>query len=173
VATSLGPDARITTIEARSATLRHRGFPALVSPDGRRPEIYDYARDEESVHWKVMIGPHTRHGPVGDLLRAVDDRYVITRAGDEIALSFPAGELPPLPPGWVRDYLLLADGFGKDMDVNSARPDAVTPLPYHGMPGYPPPAHGGSPFDSAEWLDYMHEYNSRELRSSVLPLSGR
>ena len=63
--------------------------------------------------------------------------FVISRPGDEIALSFDAAALPPLPPGWTRTFLLYGDGFSKEMDLNSASPDTVEPLPFHGMTRYP------------------------------------
>ena len=63
--------------------------------------------------------------------------FVVSRPGDEIALSFDAAALPPLAAGWTRTFLLYADGFSKEMDINSASPDTVAPLPFHGMTRYP------------------------------------
>ena len=37
----------------------------------------------------------------------------------------------------ARTFLLYADGFSKEMDINSASPDAVGPLPFHGMTALP------------------------------------
>jgi hypothetical protein len=63
--------------------------------------------------------------------------FVISRPGDEIALSFDAHALPELPEGWKRTFLVYVDGFSKEMDINSATPHTVTPLPFHGMTRYP------------------------------------
>ena len=53
-----------------------------------------------------MPGRYTREGDVRELLVATDDRFVIARSGDQIALSFDAASLPALPEGWTRTFLL-------------------------------------------------------------------
>ena len=78
--------------------------------------------------------------------------------GEEIALTFDAGSLPSLPPGHRRDFLLFVDGYGKDMDINSAYPSSVTPLPFHAMPAYPYPV-GQGPEPGSQ--DYLLEWNTR------------
>ena len=80
--------------------------------------------------WKVMPGRYTRVGDVRELLLSADDMFVISKPGDEIRLSFDARKLPPLRAGWTRTFLLYADGFSKEMDINSASPDQVWPLPF-------------------------------------------
>ena len=170
VATALGPPPSLAAVEASRAELRYRGFPELVSPDGRPPESYDYARDQARVHWKTHVGTFTRYGDVVALLGAVDDRYVITKPGDEIALEFPAAALPPLAAGYSRDYLLFADGFGKDMDINSARPDTVTPLPWHAMKSYPPAPGDHSPFITPDPLESVVTWDTRLVPSALLPI---
>ena len=171
LATQLSPvPPTLTALEARAAVLRYRGFPALSSPDGRPPERYDYAADQGIVQWKSHAGGYTRYGDVRELLLTVDDRYVITRPGDEIALEFPAAGLPPLPEGWSRDYLLYADGFGKDMDINSSRPDTVEPLPYHGMASYPPPLIPTDPTLAETLLAYRDLWNTRRVGAQVPPI---
>jgi hypothetical protein len=169
VSTPAGIAPAITRLDPVSAVLRWRGFPLSVMPDGKPPALYDYARDEGSIFWKAHAGFYTRYGDVRPLLAAVDDRYVITRGGDEIALSFDASRLPKLAPGATRTFLLYADGFGKDMDINSARPDRVGPLPYHAMPGFPYPASASYPLDERA-MRYLDEYNTRYVESSVTPL---
>jgi Tfp pilus assembly protein PilF len=122
-------------IPISQTTLHWRGFSAEVTPDGREPYGYEYERVSALSPWKVMRGGYTREGDVNALLAATDDRFVIARPGDEIALTFAA--LPPPPAGRMRTYLLYADGFSKEMDINSASPDTVAPLPFHGMTRYP------------------------------------
>ncbi|MBL8208827.1 MAG: hypothetical protein JNM09_31705, partial [Blastocatellia bacterium] len=128
---------KITKLDPVAANLRWRGFPREYSPDGRKPLIYDYRTIEPFAPWKAHLGNYTRFGDVRELLLTADDMYVITRNGDEIQLDFDARRLPPLPAGWKRTYLVFADGFGKDMDINSARPETIGELPYHGMKSYP------------------------------------
>ena len=152
----VGTPVAVTRLEPAAADLHFLGYPAEVSPDGRKPMLYDYDRILPVARWKAHSGAYTRFGDVRPLLAAVDDRMVTTRHGDEIALSFDASAAPPLPAGWRRDFLLFVDGFGKDMDPNSARPDSVGPLPFHAMPVYPYAAGGYTP--SRDWLD---EWNTR------------
>jgi len=131
------PQPRPVVLPAQRTELRWRGFSAEVSPDEREPYGYDYAHVTPHSPWKVMPGRYTREGDVGELLRAVDDRFVISRPGDELTLSFDASTLPPLDAGMRRTFLLYASGFSKEMDLHSASPDAAAPIPFHAMPQYP------------------------------------
>ena len=117
------------------ADLTERGFSAEVRPDGREPVTPDYERVRSP--WKMMPGRYTRNGDVRELLAVADDVFVVAKPGDAIALSFDARALPPVPKGWTRTFLLHGDGFSKEMDINSASPDAVVPLPFHGLTHYP------------------------------------
>src|SRR5207249_533182 len=128
---------RARTLEPLNADLRWVGFPHEYSPDGRKPLIYDYQKIEATAPWKAHLGNYTRLGDVSELLQSPDDMYVITRNGDEIQIDFDARKLRPVPRGWKRDYLVYANGFGKDMDINSARPYTIGPLPFHKMSAYP------------------------------------
>ena len=130
-------DLRIRRLQPVQAELRRGGFPRPISPDGRKPHAYDPDDAAPSMSWKSHVGAYTPFGPVTEMLSAIDDRFVTTRAGDEVELWF---EAPPPPSrGWTRTYLLFTDGFGKDMDPNSAANNEVGPIPFHGMPGYPYP----------------------------------
>jgi len=117
------------------ADLRERGFSA-VATDGE-PLAFDYARVSGLSPWKTMPGRYTREGDVRPLLAAADDAFVVSKPGDEVAVSFDASALAPAGPGRARTFLLQGDGFSKEMDINSASPDVVLPLPYHGMRAYP------------------------------------
>ena len=127
----------MTRLEPVSADLRWRGFSAEVTPDGREPFVYDYERVSGESPWKVLPGRYTRLGDVRDLLHKSDDFFVVARPGDEVALSFDATALPPLPDGWTRTFLLYGSGYSKEMDLNSSSPDVLAPLPFAGMKAYP------------------------------------
>ncbi len=122
---------------------------------------------ERDAPWKVHTGNYTRFGDVRELLRAIDDMYVITRSGDEVQVDFDERQLPRLPGGWKRDFLLFADGFGKDMDINSARPDTIGELPYHRMKSYPYSASDSYPI-SPRHQEYLEHYNTRTYRRAFV-----
>ena len=116
-----------------------------------------------------MPGRYTREGDVRELLAAVDDRFVIARTGDQIALTFDAASLPPLPDGWTRTFLLYADGFSKEMDLHSASPDDLTPIPFHGMTRYPFAPSERPPLSAAQEADNEH-YHTRIVKRALPPI---
>jgi Tfp pilus assembly protein PilF len=154
-----------------SARLHERGFSLPLKPDGREPESYDYSRVTARSPWKTMAGRFTRAGDVAPLLGRTDDMFVISKPGDEIALSFDASSDTALPAGWTRTFLLMADGYSKEMDINSASPDRVEPLPFHAMTRYPPAANERYP-DSAAHRDYLERYNSRAWWPQLAPVDA-
>jgi hypothetical protein len=167
VDTSTGDSpARMTRLDPVVANLRWRGFSRETTPDGREPYGYDYEQVSSISPWKLMPGHYTREGDVRELLLNADDMFVISRPGDEISLSFDASKLAPLPRGWTRTFLLYADGFSKEMDINSASPDQVLPLPFHGMTKYPYGASESYPMTAARRA-YMERYNTRLVRAEV------
>src|SRR5687768_12178764 len=113
-----------------------------------------------------MTGYYTREGDVKELLADSDDMFVIARPGDEIGLEFDATRLRPLPKGWTRTFLLYSDGFSKEMDINSASPDQVGPLPFHRMSRYPYSAPESYPF-TPQRQKYIEKYNTRRVVSAV------
>jgi hypothetical protein len=113
-----------------------------------------------------MTGRYTREGDVRELLLKSDDMFVVSRPGDELIISFAADKLPPLQRGWTRTFLLFADGFSKEMDINSASPDQVGPFPFHRMTQYPYSWPERYPL-TEERLRYLEKYNTRVVTSSV------
>jgi tetratricopeptide (TPR) repeat protein len=158
--------AKISRLDPVVAELRWRGFSREVTPDGREPFVYDYERVSYTSPWKVMTGRYTREGDVRELLHRTDDLFVISRPGDEVVLSFDATRLPLLPAGWTRTFLLYADGFSKEMDINSASPNQVAPLPFHGMKSYPYAAPEAYPMTDARRALY-EKYNTRIVNREV------
>jgi tetratricopeptide (TPR) repeat protein len=157
---------KLTRLDPSEAGLHWRGFSEEGSADGREPYGYNYQKVSFTSPWKVMTGRYTREGDVRELLLKSDDMFVIARPGDEISLSFDAHVLPALPAGWSRTFILYSDGFSKEMDINSASPDQVSPLPFHGMSKYPyaaPEAYPLTPVRKA----YLEKYNTRVVVDNV------
>jgi hypothetical protein len=63
-------------LEMVSSTLRERGFSAEISPDGREPYGYDYARVVRGPDWKTFPGRYTRAGDVSELLASCREKSV-------------------------------------------------------------------------------------------------
>ena len=166
VANSAGHLPQLTRLNPSMADLRWRGFSLEHSPDGRQPMTYDYKKVSFMSPWKVMTGRYTREGDVRELLLDSDDMFVISKPGDELVLSFDATKLPPLRTGWTRTFLLYADGFSKEMDINSASPDQVGPLPFHGMSKYPYTWPERYPLTEKR-RRYLEEYNTRVVTSPI------
>lgn len=175
VDTSSGSAPQLTTrLDMLKANLSWRGYSREVTPDGREPFSYDYEQVSFTSPWKVVPGRYTREGDVSKLLSKTDDIFVISRTGDELSLSFDATKLPKLPAGWTRTFLLYSDGFSKEMDINSASPDQVMPLPFHGMKRYPYRAPEVYPM-TGERRAYYEKYNTRIVAAPVplMTLVGR
>ncbi len=97
--------------------------------------VPDYNQVSFDPIWKDFAGRFTGFGEVKPLLAEIDDTFVIAKAGDEFVLSFK--ELPAPPDGKTYTFLLFADGYSKEADINSGSPDAVYPLPFRKMTKYP------------------------------------
>jgi Flp pilus assembly protein TadD len=128
---------KVTPLSLAAAKLDFHGYPRMV--EGRSPGDLKFIYEEVSPTGPFArpIGAYTRPGDVRDLLLDSDDRFVVFGSGDEIQLTFDPAGLPPLPPGWKRDYFFLADGYEKDMDFYAADGLFVDPLPFHNMRQYP------------------------------------
>jgi hypothetical protein len=123
-------DPIVVRMNPQRADLHYRGYSVINQANDSSPEIPDYNRLSGSKQrWRDLIGYYTRFGDVRELLNYADDRYVIMNAGDELSLRFIAP--PPPRAGWVRDYVIVGDGWIKDGDYNSTFSKTVLPLPYH------------------------------------------
>ncbi|HSL22814.1 MAG TPA: FG-GAP-like repeat-containing protein [Vicinamibacterales bacterium] len=162
----LSAPSEMVRLDPLAAALHWRGFSAEVSPDGREPFGYDYARPSPTSPWKLMPGRYTREGDVRELLTQVDDMFVVSRPGDAIELTFDADALPPLRAGWTRTFHLYANGYSKEMDPHSSSPDTLAPLPFRGMSQYPYDAPERYP-DDRRHREYVDRYNTRVVTRAV------
>ena len=152
----------IHELPVKSADLHFLGYPQEYSPDGRHPTLYDYDSVSGAVAWKIMEGDYTRYGEVTELLDEADDCYVIMGRGEEVTLRFSAGDFSPTPEGFRRSFILKTDSFCKDMDLYSAYPDTVEPLPFHSMSTYPYGANEKYP-DDKKRREYRRRFNTRRV----------
>jgi hypothetical protein len=123
---------------------------------------------QEFVGTSLSSGSFTKYGDVTSLLLSEDDKFVIGRQGDSVALQFPASNLAPLAAGMERDFFLFVAswfkveyanyGFGPGHDGFT-----VDPLPFHNMSGFPYPLQTESyPYDEAH-MAYLRDYNTRVI----------
>ncbi|UCG57766.1 MAG: ASPIC/UnbV domain-containing protein, partial [Phycisphaerales bacterium] len=153
---------RVREISVKSADLHFRGYPREYSPDGHHPNLYDYSQVDRTVPWKIMAGDYTRYGEVAELLHETDDCYVIMGRGEELTLTFAADAFGPVTEGCRRSFILKTDSFCKDMDIYSAYPDTVEPLPFHSMSNYPYGDDEEYPDDQKRRL-YRGRFNTRRV----------
>jgi tetratricopeptide (TPR) repeat protein len=127
---------KMVTLNPKLADLHYRGYSVMHMPGAARaPEVPDYNQIEGTKQrWRDLIGYYTRYGDVHELVDHIDDRYVIVNSGDELSLHF--AEQPAPPAGWVRDFVIIGDGWIKDGDYNSTFSKTVLPLPYHAKNEY-------------------------------------
>lgn len=166
---STGPDQeyRLSSLPLIRAEHRYRGVGRRVDdPDGEEPWRYSHDDLLDFVPYDQMpMGMVTKYGDVRPLLVAIDDRYPILASGDVVELAFDATGLPLLPEGWVRDYCFTTEGWVKDADMNQAIRETVTPLPFHGMSGYP----YDESKESHPHPDFVAEWLTRPTRRLVDP----
>ncbi len=152
----------IRTVPLAEADLRRVGFPMEYSPDGQHPTVYTYDVIQPTSSFKMPKGAYTRYGAVETLLENFDDRYVILGTGDEIAVRFDARKLPSPKDGEARTFVLVSHAYCKDMDLYTAAPDTVEPLPFKDMSAYPYPPRERDP--AQDTLDRYHQrFNTRSV----------
>lgn len=79
----------------------------------------------EAQRWKGSLTPP---GAVNDLIASVDDRVAICGPGRGIRLEF-SDDLPELPKGCTRTFLLRVHGWCKDASVTTRTGGRVEPVP--------------------------------------------
>ena len=165
---------KLVRIAPASAELRPRGYSRIAQANESSPELPRYdALTGTGQRWLDLIGFYTRFGDVRELIQAVDDRYVIANAGDELALRFAAP--PPPPAEWKRDFVMIGDGWNKDGDYNTAFSKTVLPLPSHQHSRYdtPPGTLEDDPvfrLHQEDWRDFHTRYiTAREFAVGLRP----
>ncbi|HTH48740.1 MAG TPA: FG-GAP-like repeat-containing protein [Candidatus Limnocylindria bacterium] len=142
-----------------STDLHWRGYSEFADLPWNQPLTPRYDLVKSKPDWTITpSGWVTRYGSVDKLLEARDNGLVLIAGGDELTLKFAADQLPPVPPGQVRDFFLQVTGWDKDSDYHVARGDEVGPLPWHGLDDQ---QYGTQPRPSFP-SDALHEqYNTR------------
>jgi len=159
VDTSEQTDVKTIEMQPVQASLRERGFSEEIRYGEMIAANYDKVLNDG--RWKYFSGAFTKLGAVSPLLEAVDDVFVISKTGDELVLSFEA--LPEPPKNKKYTFLLFADGYSKEMDINSGSPDAVFPLPFKRMKKYPYAADEQFPM-TEEMRRIYDEYTTRSVK---------
>jgi hypothetical protein len=152
--------AELHEVPLMEASLRFLGFPRQLEGNPASDLSYDYDQLSATGPFTRHAGYYTAYGDVRTIVNATDDRFATLGSGDEVALEFDASALPPLRPGWTRDYFFYADGFAKDMDFYEALSDTVDPLPFHAMGEYPYGRHTHYPTGPLH-QDYRLNTNTR------------
>ncbi len=151
---------KVQSVPLADAELRRVGFAREHSPDGQLPLIYDYDRMDATAPFHMLRGAYTRYGRVNELLEAFDDKYVLVGPGDEIALRFDGSKLAEPSAGMTRSFVLVSHAYCKDMDLYTATPQTVEPLPFRAMTRYPYPSTEHYP-DDEEHQAFLKAYNTR------------
>lgn len=151
---------RLTRLRPASADLHYRGFSREYRVTSNGPFLRDYGSVSTVPQWLPFEGLRTRFGDVTALYQATDNQYVIFSSGEEVSLEFDAFDLPSVPPGWTRDFVLHTDGWLKEGDLNTDTAATIAPLPFHGMSSYPHNKDETFPV-SEQIRDYQNTYNTR------------
>jgi hypothetical protein len=153
---------RMKDLTMMDANLAYRGYSASYRKGGPfGPHWFDYYNCTQGQQWRDLTGNYTRYGNVLPLLQHADDEYIIASSGDEVTIDFDATNLPALPAGWKRDFLIYSEGWVKDGDLNTAYGQTVAPLPFHSMPSYPYGNNIVYPYNRHK--EYLQKYNTRKV----------
>jgi tetratricopeptide (TPR) repeat protein len=167
-----GETNRENRLQLAESELRYRGFSVMEKADDSSPEkpVYDKILTTNQ-RWRDLEGYFTRFGDVKELLAAVDDRYVLMNAGDELVLKFPV--LPEVESGWTRDFVIIGNGWIKDGDLNSVFSKTVLPLPTHQTNDYtrPPTSLEDDAVyqrNKSDWLNFHTRYVAPDMFRNAL-----
>jgi Flp pilus assembly protein TadD len=168
---------RITHVVPASSDLHWHGFGEFEDLPWQYPLTPIFDRVTHRAPWTINpAGWSTRYGEVNELVLRRDDALVIINAGDGLTLKFAADSLPPLEPGYVRDFFLYSVGWEKDSDFHVTLGWQVEPLPFHGMNDQ---LYGQQqrPVIDGDW--WIKKYNTRWVgpatlkRPTVPPVASR
>lgn len=153
----------MTNLKMLNASLDFRGYSRSYRKGGRYgPHWFEHENPTTGQKWRDLTGNYTRYGDVLPLLQDGDDEYIIANSGDEITMDFDATNLPDLPEGWTRDFLIYSEGWVKDGDLNTMHGQTVAPLPFHNMGHYPYGEEKHYPTDK-DHQQYQKGYNTRKV----------
>ena len=163
--------AELRELPLAAGDLHYRGFSTPSSdPEHLRPDSFDYVHVMGEAPWNPFFGHYTRYGEVDRLLREADNRLVVLGTGDELTVTFSGQALPPVKPGWKRDFFLYVRGYAKDGEPNTAYYRTVEPLPFFEMVNYPYIPDQRYP-QTPEQQRYLREYETRPAHLLIPPLA--
>ncbi len=146
--------------------LHWRGFSEFIDRSAFLPLTPDYDRIRPVPPWlRTPSGWCTRYGAVNELVQKSDDALVLLNGGDELALSFPAQQLPTKAAGISRDFFLHVVGWDKDADFHVGQGWRVESLPFNGMDYQ---AYDQLPRPERVSEDWIEKYNTRWVGPMVL-----
>ena len=164
-------ETHITSLAAARANLHWRGFSDFEDLPWNFPLTPDYGKARDTAHWRITpAGWCTRYGDVGELINQRDNALALLNGGDELTLSFAAGQVPGKPTGYERDFFLFSVGWDKDADVHCKLGSQVEPLPWHGMDHQ---LYGEQPRPAFANDGWMKKYNTRWVGPYTLSRSGQ
>ena len=162
---------RLSSLTPENSDIHFRGFsPSHIHPERKQPEYFDYPNPTPTSYWNPTPGYYTRYGDMTELTKSIDDRLVVMGRATCCRCDSIGEILPPLRPGWKRDYLLRVEGWAKDRDANTAFSQSVGPLPFHAMSRYPYPSAERYP-DDKQHQEYVKEYLTRPALRLIRPLA--
>ena len=147
----------LTRLDPAVADLHWRGFSAESTPDGREPFGYDYAKRVRSVALEAVgWALHARRGCPTAASRASTTCSSSRGPATRSRCRSTRRRCRRCAQAARRTFLLYVDGYSKEMDINSASPDSVEPLPFHAMTQYP-----YGPGEHYPHREAVEKYNTR------------